>query len=44
MGDPRSKPKAPKVKESRAPHTQQGMKAAPPPPPQKVMKATGRGR
>lgn len=48
MGDPRSKVKVPKVKESKAPHQQmqvqkqQAMKAAPPP--QKVMKTAGRGR
>lgn len=48
MGDPRSKPKAPKIKENRSPHTQQqqqqNMKAAAPPPPQKMVKAAGRGR
>lgn len=47
MGDPRSKPKAPKGKPSNAPHQeiakQQAMKA-PPPPVQKVTKASGRGR
>jgi len=49
MGDPRSKGKAPKVKESKAPHQlqaqqkQQSMKVQAPPP-QKIMKAAGRGR
>ena len=49
MGDPRSKAKAPKVKESKAPHQvqavqkQQAMKMSAPPP-QKIMKAAGRGR
>jgi hypothetical protein len=47
MGDPRSKPKAPKGKPSNAPHQeiakQQSMKVQAPPP-QKIMKAAGRGR
>ena len=49
MGDPRSKVKVPKVKESKAPHQlqaaqkQQAMKMSAPPP-QKVMKTAGRGR
>jgi hypothetical protein len=49
MGDPRSKAKVPKAKESKAPHQlqavqkQQTMKMAAPPA-QKIMKATGRGR
>jgi hypothetical protein len=49
MGDPRSKIKVPKAKESKAPHQlmqvqkQQAMKQAAPPP-QKVMKIAGRGR
>jgi hypothetical protein len=50
MGDPRSKAKAPKLKENKAPHQQilqkqQAMKAAGPSAPvQKVMRNTGRGR
>ena len=49
MGDPRSKTKVPKVKESKAPHQQikqqQAMKSAGPVAPvQKVMRNTGRGR
>jgi hypothetical protein len=49
MGDPRSKAKTPKVKESKAPHQlqaakkQQAMKMSEPPP-QTIMKAAGRGR
>jgi hypothetical protein len=49
MSDPRSKAKAPKVKESKAPHQlqaqqkQQAMKMSAPPA-QKIMKAAGRGR
>ena len=49
MGDPRSKNKTPKTKESKAPHQQikqqqamKGMQAAVPQ--QKVMRNTGRGR
>ena len=50
MADPRSKPKTPKLKESKAPHIAQqqakltNMKATQAPPAQKIMKATGRGR
>jgi hypothetical protein len=49
MGDPRSKAKAPKLKETKAPHQQiqkqQAMKAVGPAAPvQKVMRNTGRGR
>ena len=49
MGDPRSKTKEPKVKESKAPHQQiqknQAMKSSGPQVPvQKVMRNTGRGR
>ena len=49
MGDPRSKNKVPKVKESKAPHLQiqknQSIKNTPAPAPQqKVMRNTGRGR
>ena len=48
MGDPRSKNKTPKVKESKAPHQQiqknTAMKNQAPPPAQKVMRNTGRGR
>ena len=49
MGDPRSKGKAPKTKESKAPHHQQALQKQQSmkmqaPPPQKIMKATGRGR
>lgn len=50
MADPRSKPKAPKLKESKAPHVMaqqtklNNMKATQAPPAQKIMKAQGRGR
>jgi hypothetical protein len=49
MGDPRSKSKTPKVKESKAPHQQiqknTVMKnTAVQAPPQKIMRNTGRGR
>jgi len=49
MGDPRSKNKTPKVKESKAPHQQiqknQGMKNVQmQAPQQKIMRNTGRGR
>jgi hypothetical protein len=49
MGDPRSKAKAPKLKETKAPHQQiqkqQAMKVSGPAAPvQKVMRNTGRGR
>jgi len=49
MGDPRSKVKVPKTKETKAPHQQiqkqQAMKAVGPTAPvQKVMRNTGRGR
>ena len=48
MGDPRSKNKTPKVKESKAPHQQiqknMAVKSQAPVPQQKVMRNTGRGR